>query len=43
MKRTQNDKFSQIKIETWWSKSTLGKKPTTPEPLITEGLSWPSY
>ena len=40
MKRTQNDKISQIKIETLWSESTLGKKPTTPEPLITGGLSW---
>jgi hypothetical protein len=40
MNRTQNEKISQIKIETLVvGIDVLARKPITLEPLITEGLS----
>ncbi len=42
MKRTQNEKISQIKIETLVVGIDIEKKPIMQEPLITEGLNWPS-
>jgi len=40
MKRIQNEKISQIKIETLVVGIDIGKETIMPEPLITEGLNW---